>query len=216
MDPRRARIILIVSLVLLVGVGAAWTLGAQGDRRADLVGPAVTSTTTTSAPTATTLLPAVLRPPGAPPLPMVGVPQRLAIPALGVDAPVVPVGRALDGSMEIPGAAEAGWYSPGPRPGEAFGSAVIAAHIDYNGRPGVFLELGRLEVGSEVVVNDDAGAAHRYRVVERFQVAKDALPRAELFRTGGSPVLTLVTCGGAFDAADRTYLDNIVVRAVPA
>jgi hypothetical protein len=29
-------------------------------------------------------------------------------------------------------------------------------------------------------------------------------------------VLTLITCGGAFDRGARHYTDNIVVRAAPA
>ena len=222
MTPRRARALLAASLALVVGVGLAWWLLAGRDGRVDLVGPAVTTSTTStttsipaSAPPSTTLLPAALRPPGAAPLPEPGVPVRLRIADLGVDAPAVPVARLPDGQMQIPGANEAGWYSPGPRPGDAFGSAVIAAHIDFDGRPGVFFRLDQLAVGAEVVAVDDRGAEHRYRVTERFQVAKDRLPRAELFRTGGAPVLTLITCGGSFDEADRHYSDNIVVRAVP-
>jgi hypothetical protein len=52
-------------------------------------------------------------------------------------------------------------------------------------------------------------------VTERFQVGKAELPVEELFRTGGDPVLTLITCGGAFDPDERRYRDNIVVRAAP-
>ena len=220
MTPRQARALLVASCALAVGVGLAWWLLAGRDGRVDLVGPTVTTSTTTTpvqepAPTSTTSLPAPLRPPGAAPLPRPGVPVRLRIDDLGVDAAAVPVGRLPDGQMEIPGASETGWYSPGPRPGDAFGSAVIAAHIDFDGRPGIFFRLNQLAVGAEVVAVDDRGAEHRYRVTERFQVAKEGLPRAELFRTGGAPVLTLITCGGSFDQAHRHYSDNIVVRAVP-
>jgi hypothetical protein len=50
----------------------------------------------------------------------------------------------------------------------------------------------------------------------RFQVDKDELPAEELFRTGGPPTLTLITCGGAFDRSIRHYRDNIILRARPA
>ena len=143
------------------------------------------------------------------------LPRSLSIPSLGVESPIVPVGLEPDGAMQIPGAAEAGWYLPGRLPGAATGSAVIAAHVDYEGEPGVFIDLRRIEEGSEVVVTDEDGTVHRFTVTERFQVDKDELPTAELFRSGGDPVLTLVTCGGAFDPGDRSYSDNIVVRAVP-
>lgn len=155
---------------------------------------------------------------GAPPVSepvLPAVPTGLSIPSLGVLAPVVPVGLAEDRSMQIPGVSEAGWYLPGRAPGSPTGSAVIAAHVDFNERPGVFFELRDIQPGAEVVVTDAAGGTHRFVVTERTQVAKDRVPMQELFRTGGDPVLTLVTCGGAFDSGARSYSDNIIVRAVP-
>ncbi|UDY38058.1 class F sortase [Dermatobacter hominis] len=209
------------SLVLLVVVVAAWRVAAAGEGSADLVGAPLTTTSTTAgiqlggpASEATTTLPPVLQPASAP-VALPGLPARIAIPALGVDDPVVPVGATPDGRMAVPGVAEAGWWSPGPRPGSGHGSSVVAAHVDYDGRPGVFRDLQRLEAGTEVVVTDDAGTAHRYVVRERFQVSKEQLPRGELFRTGGPPVLTLITCGGEFDRDRRHYDDNIVIRAEP-
>lgn len=144
------------------------------------------------------------------------VPLVLSIPSLAVESRIVPVGLEDDGTMQIPGAAEAGWYLPGRLPGAATGSAVIAAHVDYEGSPGVFIDLRRIEIGSEVEVTDAEGTVHRFTVAERYQVEKDDLPVEELFRTGGEPILTLVTCGGAFDPDDRSYSDNIVVRALPS
>ena len=155
---------------------------------------------------------------GAPPVSepvLPAVPTGLSIPSLGVLAPVVPVGLGEDRSMQIPGVSEAGWYLPGRAPGSPTGSAVIAAHVDFNERPGVFFELRGIQPGAEVVVTDAAGGKHRFVVTERTQVAKDRVPMQELFRTGGDPVLTLVTCGGAFDSGARSYSDNIIVRAVP-
>ena len=155
---------------------------------------------------------------GAPPVSepvLPAVPTGLSIPSLGVLAPVVPVGLAEDRSMQIPGVSEAGWYLPGRAPGSPTGSAVIAAHVDFNERPGVFFELRGIQPGAEVVVTDAAGGTHRFVVTERTQVAKDRVPMQELFRTGGDPILTLVTCGGAFDSGARSYSDNIIVRAVP-
>ena len=155
---------------------------------------------------------------GAPPVSepvLPAVPTGLSIPSLGVLAPVVPVGLGEDRSMQIPGVSEAGWYLPGRAPGSPTGSAVIAAHVDFNERPGVFFELRGIQPGAEVVVTDAAGGTHRFVVTERTQVAKDRVPMQELFRTGGDPILTLVTCGGAFDSGARSYSDNIIVRAVP-
>ena len=144
-----------------------------------------------------------------------GVPERIVIPSLNVDAPVVSVGMNPDRSMEIPGAFEAGWYDRGPLPGDDRGSAVIAGHVDHRESPGVFIDLRRLEVGEQVSVHDADGVQHGYTVTERFQIDKKQLPSRELFRRNGPPVLTLITCGGAFDRKLRSYDDNIVIRAVP-
>jgi sortase (surface protein transpeptidase) len=204
---RRAITVLAVSLGLLAGTAIIWWSSADDDPRSDLIG-AETSTTTSLPPTTTSTTTTV------PPLP--ALPQRLLIPSLSVDSRVVQVGLEDDGSMEVPAVSDAGWYLHGVRPGHGEGSAVIAAHVDYGGRPGVFFELRRLEVGAEVVVVDEAGDEHRFVVTERFQVDKDELPIPELFRSEGQPVLTLITCGGAFDRGARHYTDNIVVRAAPA
>lgn len=207
-----ATVALVASLLLLVGVAFAWVSGSDAEPRADLLGapitvPLVTSTVdlpTTSGAAATTST--------VPPVP-VGVPTRISIASLGVDAPVDQVGLEKNGSMEVPGATESGWYRSGPRPGSAAGSAVIAAHVDFNGVRGVFFDLRKLEAGAEITVTDDAGTARRFVVAERFQVGKRQLPVGELFRPDGAPVLTLITCGGGFDQRHRTYEDNIVVRA---
>lgn len=219
-----------MSLALLAGATVGWsTLDRDGG--ADLVGAAVTESSATapssgSSPAspgiaavddgstlrATSTLPPSLRQTRATPP---GVPVAISIPALGVDDAVTGVGFGPDGTMQVPGVEAAGWWSPGPRPGATHGSSVIAAHVDFDGRPGVFRDLQRLEIGHEVLVTDDAGRVYRFTVAERFQVAKGELPRAELFRTGGPPVLTLVTCGGLFRSESRHYADNIVVRALP-
>lgn len=206
-------IVLALSAATLVTVGVIW-FGSGGDEaRADLVGQPVT-TTTTAAPASTEIVPP--SPPGTEPsAPAPGVPTRIVIPALGIDDAVIPVGLEDDGAMEVPPAELAGWYRHGTAPGSDRGSAVIAAHVDHEDRPGVFLELARLEVDSEVTVIDDAGVPTTYRVIERWQVDKDLLPIDELFRRDGEPVLTLITCGGAFDRSARSYDDNIVVRALP-
>ncbi len=143
-------------------------------------------------------------------------PVGLAIPSIGLVAPVVPTGITEDREMEIPQVRESGWYRYGASPGDGRGSAVIAAHVDFNGETGVFRDLGSVQLGDDVIVTDTDGTARPFVVTERYQAAKAELRTAELFRRGGDHVLTLVTCGGGFENADRSYTDNIVVRAVPA
>jgi hypothetical protein len=236
MSEHRFSTTVVLCALVVLAAGALWLSEGTAEAVVDLAGPSrvVTDSPRIRDDEQATIVPRVIAPrvqtgqapelPGAdaralapalsaPPSPASGVPVRLSLPTLGVDAPVVPVGLESDGTMQIPGAQEAGWYSPGRRPGAATGSAVIAAHIDYGGRVGVFFRLPELQVGAEISVQDDEGTVHRFVVTERFQVGKADLPVEELFRTGGGPTLTLITCGGAFDPDERRYRDNIVVRA---
>ena len=209
-----ARIGLVASCALLVLAAVLLLRSSDRQPRADLLGssvtaPSVAPTTVVAAPRTaeTTTTTTTIEQPG--------LPRRIQIPSLGVDATVVDVGLESDGSMQLPGASESGWYWPGVRPGGEVGSAVIAAHVDYAGERGVFFDLRSLEVGSEVSVVDDLGDTHLFIVTERFQVDKAGLPIDELFRVDGTGTLTLITCGGVFDQGARSYTDNIVVRAVP-
>jgi len=143
------------------------------------------------------------------------VPISLRIPALDVEAPVVPVGVDRETrEMELPpDNATAAWYRYGASPGGE-GSAVIAGHVDYGEGQAVFFRLAELEPGNRMVVGYGDGSTAVFRVVARRLVGKDELP-ARIFSTRGRPLLTLVTCGGAYDAARRHYLGNTLVFAVP-
>jgi LPXTG-site transpeptidase (sortase) family protein len=143
------------------------------------------------------------------------VPVSLRIPALEVEAPVVPVGVDRETrEMELPpDNATAAWYRYGASPGGE-GSAVIAGHVDYGEGRAVFFRLAELEPGNRMTVGYGDGSKTVFRVVARRLVGKDELP-PRIFSTRGRPLLTLVTCGGTYDAARRQYLGNTLVFAVP-
>jgi LPXTG-site transpeptidase (sortase) family protein len=145
-----------------------------------------------------------------------GAPVRVRAAAAGLDAPVVAVGVAGDGQMEVPErVADVGWYRFGPTPGSATGSAVLAGHVDDRVQgDGAFADLAGLAPGDEVLVERPEGtAAYVVREVRTFR--KDTLPVADLFREGGPPRLALVTCDGPFDTDVGRYRDNLVVLAEP-
>lgn len=67
--------------------------------------------------------------------PGVGEPVRLVIAAIGINAPVEPVGVQANGDLATPTQnrwEDVGWYAAGPRPGER-GSAVMDGHVDRTG-----------------------------------------------------------------------------------
>jgi hypothetical protein len=143
-------------------------------------------------------------------------PVSVAIEGLGVVAPVAATGVDPDsGQLAIPADADTVvWYEHGAAPGDE-GSAVLAGHVDFNGRRGVFFDLGGVPVGSVVTVTHDDGTSTAFEVVDRRSHAKPELPTAELFRREGESALVLITCGGEFDRAARSYRSNVVVTAVP-
>jgi Sortase domain len=142
----------------------------------------------------------------------VGRPVSISIPAAGVDARVVPVGLRADRTIEVPEVDLAGWYEPGPRPGDA-GPAVIVGHVDSRDGPAVFFRLGELRPGDRIEVGQQ-GAGGRSFVVERVERRpKEALPAGRIWNRTREPVLRLITCGGSFDRSAGHYRDNIIVFA---
>jgi len=142
-------------------------------------------------------------------------PVSMAIENIDVrNAEIIPVGvNQEDLSFEVPPAEQVGWYEFGPLPGQA-GSAVLAAHIAYNGVDGVFRYLEDVDIGSVVVIEFDDGSTLRYQIEDVTEYDKDALPDS-LWALDGREQLALITCGGAFNEQLDSYESNIVAIAVP-
>jgi len=143
------------------------------------------------------------------------LPVGLTVPGLDLgDAPIRDVGVEPNGEMEIPGAREIGWYRWSASPGQA-GSSVLAAHIAFNGRDGVFRELDEVVVGDRFTVHYDDGSTRDFGVTELGQYTKEALPFDRVFAKTGEPSVVLITCGGDFNRGLNSYEDNVVVYADP-
>jgi sortase (surface protein transpeptidase) len=141
------------------------------------------------------------------------IPVRVVIPSIGVSAPLIPLGLNRDGTLEVPKSfSEAGWFRPGPEPGER-GAAVIAGHIASKYGPGVFLRLSSLRRGAVVVVVLENRARLHFVVTGQKQVAKARFPAKLVYRKTPYPALRLITCGGRFNAATGHHVDNTIVFA---
>ena len=148
--------------------------------------------------------------------PVVVRPTQLRIPSLEVDASVLPVG--IDpASYELavpPDETLVTWYEHGASPG-ARGSALLAGHVDFEGRAGVFYRLRWLDPGQRFEVGYEDGTSRTFEVVGRQQFEKRQLPTTQLFSEDGDPTVVLITCGGEFDEGRRSYSDNLVVYGTP-
>jgi sortase (surface protein transpeptidase) len=140
-------------------------------------------------------------------------PIRLSIPAIGVSAPIVPLGLNDDGTAETPeSTTEAGWFAPGPEPGEK-GAAVVIGHVDSYRGPGVFYHLRALRPGDRITVVLGDRRRARFVVTGSTEAPKTRFPTQVVFRRTQRPTLRLVTCGGRFDRATHHYVDNYIVFA---
>ena len=69
--------------------------------------------------------------------------MRIVIPSLHVDASVMLLGQAADGSIQVPPLANhnlAGWYDRSVEPGQD-GTSIILGHVDSYTGPSVFYDL---------------------------------------------------------------------------
>ncbi|HWG94342.1 MAG TPA: class F sortase [Mycobacteriales bacterium] len=141
-------------------------------------------------------------------------PRTVAVPRLAVSAALVEVGLAADRTLEVPPDADVpGWWSGGARPGEP-GPVVVVGHVDSRTGPGVFARLSDLRPGDLVALGLEDGGTASYSVTEVRAVPKAGFPTLEVFGAEPGDVLRLITCGGAFDRASRSYAENVVVTAV--
>jgi sortase (surface protein transpeptidase) len=139
-------------------------------------------------------------------------PVRIDIPRIGVSSSLVRLGRAADGTVEVPDPEVAGWYAPGTRPGDP-GSAVILGHVDSDNAPAVFYRLRELRPGDEILIRRADGSTLRFVVQRTRKYPKARFPTDDVYYPTLSPELRLVTCGGEFDNDWGHYLSNIIVFA---
>jgi len=142
------------------------------------------------------------------------VPVRLQIPAIGVDTPVMQLGLASDGSVQVPPITahdRAGWYRHSPTPGQ-LGPSVILAHVTVGAYgDGVFRHLARLHRGDRIVARLENGTAAVFAVNAVRTVAKAEFPTDAVYGNVDRPELRLITCGGP--RTGDGYRDNVIVFA---
>lgn len=142
-----------------------------------------------------------------------GLPKRLKIPKINVNAVVDPMGLEPNGDMQAPsGPKTTGWYKFGSNPGNV-GSAAIAGHQGRwkTGEDSVFDDLNKLGMGDEVYVEDEHGQVATFTVRETRTYGQNESAPDVFVSHDGKAHLNLITCSGDWDRAQRTYLNRLVV-----
>ncbi len=143
-----------------------------------------------------------------------GIPVRLTIPKISVDAAIEPVGLTGEGAMSVPkGPDDTAWFSQGTRPGE-IGSAVIDGHSGWkDGIPAVFDNLNRLRIGDTILVMDGRGVTFTF-VVRKVKTYDPKADASDVFSSNDGKVhLNLITCEGTWDPISRTSSERLIVFA---
>jgi hypothetical protein len=161
------------------------------------------------------------------PLPFDGALARMVAPSVGIDHAIENIGitnNQLDTPKDAVG--KVGWYDIYAKPG--FGkNAVFAAHVNYNFKNGPFARLKDVKQGDKITIQmADGGPAYVYEVffLKRYDVSN--IPMGELIdaptKPPGEEWITLITCGGRFQATQANglgdYLDRdvVIARMVPS
>lgn len=136
----------------------------------------------------------------------------IALPTLGVEAPVVKVGIDGESRMVVPSnARDVAWLDRGGIPGYT-NNVVLAGHISYSRVAGSFMRIGSLRPGDEVVLEMN-GETLRYRVTWACLFNRNTDRASQIMGYTDVPSLTLISCGGGWDAAAGTHSGRWAVRA---
>jgi len=141
-----------------------------------------------------------------------GIPIRLKIPRLKIDALIEPVGLTPEGAMGVSKyIANAAWFNLGPRPGE-IGSAVIDGHYGWKDDvPAVFDKLHKIRIGDKIYIDDESGVTTTFAVREKKTLQPDDDASSVFSSSDGQAHLNLITCQGAWNETSHSYPDRLVV-----
>ncbi len=154
------------------------------------------------------------------PTPAYALPTHLIIPAIGVDAPLVPLGLDASAIPEVPATgSDAGWYDFSARPGQG-SNVVLGGHLQLHQVPAVFWNLDELQPGDLIQITTESGRQFAYKVTTRSSVSSTDPDSVKVIYPTSHEMLTLITCGGTWIANPAqtfggNYSLRTVVQAVP-
>ena len=161
--------------------------------------------------------PPPVKPP--PPKPPKLAANSVAIPVQHVVAPIVDYCPIIAGGLEPPADVhQICYWAGGAGIDERAGTKVLTGHINWVGQgTGAFGNLALLHRGETVYTSDTHRAVTTWRIAHVEHRSKTlGVDTAAFVGHSGPRQLYLISCGGAFDAAELSYVDNIYVRATPA
>ena len=140
--------------------------------------------------------------------------ERLLIPTINVDAPIVSRGRNEQGVMDAPPDAQTvAWYDFAGRPGTGSNSVLSGASRRRRHRPGSLLEPSQAALGDPIDIAMSDGTIYRYQLVSLKGYTLFDAPVDDIIGPTAYDAITLITCAGRFDPTLRAYEERLIVRA---
>jgi sortase (surface protein transpeptidase) len=145
-----------------------------------------------------------------------GLPVRLVIPKLNINAGFQYNGLTPSGTMETPSnVSDVGWFTGSVLPGGK-GVALVIGHVAQIRKGvvtklGVFSDLNSLVAGDRFYVMNDKGEATTFVVRESRDYDPTADATDVFTSTDGGAHLNFITCEGTWNQAQLEYSQRLVV-----
>lgn len=141
-----------------------------------------------------------------------GLPVRLKIPKIKVDAKFETVGLTAQGAVDVPkNFTNVAWYNLSPIPGER-GSAIITGHYGRKGgKSSAFDNLHKLRVGDKLYVEDEKGNSISFIVREIRRYNQNSSALAVFNQKDEGVHLNLITCEGTWNKDLKSYSNRLVI-----
>ncbi len=141
-------------------------------------------------------------------------PTYISIASQSINAGIIPVGQAADGSIQTPPLFDwsTGWYNKSPTPGQV-GPSIIVGHVDTYKDISVFWRLRYVAAGDRIIITRADGSTATFAVDSVEQFDQNNFPTQQVYGNIAYAGLRLITCGGSFDERTGSYTQNTVVFA---
>lgn len=154
---------------------------------------------------------------------------KIIIPKIAVDAPIFSQKVQKDGIMPAPDCPDdvvlydfSNFKNLGGILGKT-GNSILSGHVDSGQKPckggtvkppceAVFWDLDQLQKGDEIKI-EFKNKKYEYRVTSAKEVRAETKEWKKIIASSKKETITLITCAGEFDEANRKYSTRLAVKA---
>lgn len=141
-------------------------------------------------------------------------PLSIQLPTIKAEGFIQQVGVDKENQMVVPNNVHmAGWYTGGALPG-ANGLSILDGHVHGLYAKGIFYNIGKLKADDTFTVTFGDKSFKNFKVKKVQTTTVEEADTALYVRDNSiAKQLNLITCGGKFDKATKTYDARVIVVA---